>query len=283
MADAPATRAVAGFLAHERRVQGGTRFATVEWFTEIDSTNRHLLERARTGAPDGVVAVADEQHAGRGRLDRTWTAAPGASLLVSVLVRPRLAREHWTWLGAAASLAAVETLTSCCDLAARMKWPNDVVLDGDRAPGKLAGILAEATGDAVVIGMGCNVDWRGVPPELEGIATAVSLAGGRVIDRPVLLAEWLGRLDRHLGRLERAPAHGVALLRQAQRAHSATLGRRVRAELAAGAVEGVAADLDATGALVIALDDGNTATVSAGDVIHLRPAVVPEIVDRSTI
>ncbi len=281
-----------------RRVNGGTRFSTAEWFTEIDSTNRYLADAARAGAADGRVAVADVQLAGRGRLDRQWHAPAGSSLLVSVLVRPRLRREHWAWLTSAAGLAAVETVTACCDLPARMKWPNDVVLEWGPRAGKLAGVLAEAVGDAIVIGMGLNVDWQSVPDELEGVATAVSLAGGRVVARGVLLAEWLGRLDRHLGRLERAPGRGAAELRQAHRRHSATLGRRVRAELPGAAVGGTAVDIDEQGALVIQRDDGGggvgaadgggaggvgaagggggaagggaLTTVGAGDIIHLR-------------
>src|SRR3954447_7765800 len=126
-----------GWDFESRRVNGGTRFAEVRWFSEIDSTNRYLVDEARAGAADGLVAVADVQHAGRGRLGRVWSAPPGASLLVSVLVRPRLPRERWTWLTAAAGVAAVEMATSCCDLPARTKWPNDVLLDGGPAPGKL--------------------------------------------------------------------------------------------------------------------------------------------------
>ncbi|HEY3833732.1 MAG TPA: biotin--[acetyl-CoA-carboxylase] ligase [Acidimicrobiia bacterium] len=256
--------------AEPRQTNGGTRFAVAEWFAEIDSTNRYLADAARASALDGRVAVADVQHAGRGRLDREWTASPGSSLLVSVLVRPNLPREMFTWLTGAAGLAAVETVTSCCDLPARTKWPNDVVLDRGPMPGKLAGVLAEAVGDAVVIGMGLNVAWDVVPDELTGIATAVSLAGGRVVDREVLLAEWLQRFDRHLGWLERDPAGGSAHIARLLRGRSATLGRHVRAELPSGSIEGIAADIDAQGALVMERPDGTRVTVGAGDVIHLR-------------
>src|SRR5689334_4563246 len=86
---------VPGPDAEPRHLNGVTRFSQVEWFAEIDSTNRHLADAARSGAPDGLVAVADLQHAGRGRLGRVWSAPAGASLLVSVLARPRLPREAW--------------------------------------------------------------------------------------------------------------------------------------------------------------------------------------------
>jgi BirA family biotin operon repressor/biotin-[acetyl-CoA-carboxylase] ligase len=252
-------------------VDGATRFTEVQWFAEIDSTNRYLVEQAHAGAPDGLVALADVQHAGKGRLGRVWSAPPGASLLVSVLVRPRLPRDHWPWLTGATGLAAVETVVSCCDLPARMKWPNDVVLvPPSQAPGKLAGILAEAAGDAVVIGMGLNIAWDEVPDELAGIATAVSLAGGRVVPRSVFLAEWLNRLERYMALLERSPHDGVAHLRRLATSRSATLGRRVRAELPDRAIEGTAVALDTNGALIVESDDGTSTIVGAGDVIHLR-------------
>ncbi len=257
MADAPATR-LPGPVP--------TRFHTIDWFRTIDSTNRHLLDLARTDGPDGLVAIADEQLAGRGRLGRTWQAPVGASLLVSVLVRPSVAPEEWPTLVGAAGIAAVEVLTVLCDLPARLKWPNDVVV-GDA---KIAGVLAESTGSAVVVGMGLNVTWSEVPPDLAGIATAVSLAGGRVQPRLLLLHEWLRRLDHWLHLLEHDP-RGESILRHAQRARSATLGRRVRVDLTDTSFEGVAHALAPNGHLVVRADDGTRHDVSTGDVVHLRP------------
>src|SRR5689334_10678627 len=159
--------------------EGPVAFTDVRWFAELDSTNRYLVDEARAGAPAGVVAVADHQTAGRGRLGRTWIAPPGAALLVSVLLRPRLPADRVHLVTLAAALALVDALP---DAGARIKWPNDVVVD-DR---KLAGILAEAdSGGAVVVGMGCNVrdDW--FPEELRDVAAAFP------IDRRELLVAWL--------------------------------------------------------------------------------------------
>src|SRR4051812_2967881 len=146
-----------------------TRFHDIRWFDVVDSTNRYLLECAAQGAPEGIVAVADEQTAGRGRLGRTFVAPPGAALLVSVLLRPQLPPERVHLLTLATALAAIDALPG---VDARVKWPNDVVID-DR---KLAGILAEAdsTG-AIVIGMGLNVRRDGLAPELREIATACDI------------------------------------------------------------------------------------------------------------
>jgi BirA family biotin operon repressor/biotin-[acetyl-CoA-carboxylase] ligase len=225
-----------------------TRFRDVRWFGVVDSTNRYLLERASAGDPEGVVAVADEQTAGRGRLGRTWVAPAGSALLVSVLLRPALAPERVHLVTLAAGLAALDAIDRLTAVPARMKWPNDLVVD-DR---KLAGILAEADGrGAVVVGMGCNVRPDALPPELHDIATAVE------VDRAQLLVEWLGAYDARLNTLDRVIADATA--------RSATIGRRVRVDLARETFEGVATAITDDGYLVV---DGRV--VTAGDVVHLR-------------
>jgi BirA family biotin operon repressor/biotin-[acetyl-CoA-carboxylase] ligase len=220
------------------------RFADIRRFASIDSTNRYLLECASGGEPEAIVAVADEQTAGRGRLGRSWIAPPGAALLVSVLLRPALAPErlHLVTLGAA--LALVDVVPED----ARIKWPNDVVV-ADR---KLAGILAEADGaGAVVVGMGCNVrsDW--FPSELRDIATATSMP------RDELLDAWLTAFDTRLDAIDEIIDDARKL--------SATIGRRVRVELPTNAFEGTATALTPEGYLVV--DDQ---VVTAADVVHLR-------------
>jgi BirA family transcriptional regulator, biotin operon repressor / biotin---[acetyl-CoA-carboxylase] ligase len=223
----------------------GTRFRDVRWFERIDSTNRYLLARAAAGDPDGVVAVADEQTAGRGRLGRTWVAPREAALLVSVLLRPQLAPERRHLVTLAAALALLDALG---DRPAQVKWPNDVVVD-DR---KLAGILAETDGDgAIVVGMGVNVRPDLLPAELAGIAIAYAL------ERSELLVAWLRAFDTRLGSLDSVVADVAA--------RSATIGRSVRVELPAKTIEGTARALTPEGYLVV--DDH---VVSVGDVVHLR-------------
>lgn len=226
-----------------------TRFVDVRWFTTLDSTNRYLLQCATTGAPAGLVAVADEQTAGRGRLGRTWVAPAGSALLVSALLRPDLPADRTHLVTLAAGLAAIAALENLTDVRAGLKWPNDVVI-GDR---KLAGILAEADGaGAIVVGMGCNVRPDALPPELADIATAVE------VDREQLLVEWLVAYDARLAALDAVVPEAIA--------RSATLGRRVRVELPHETITGTATGLTEEGFLVV---DGRV--VSAGDVVHLRP------------
>jgi BirA family biotin operon repressor/biotin-[acetyl-CoA-carboxylase] ligase len=231
----------------------------------IDSTNRYVLDEARAGAPEGLVAVADHQTAGRGRVGRSWEATPGSSLLVSVLLRPELPAPRLFLLTLAAGLALADALATASGVAARLKWPNDLVVH-DR---KLAGLLAEAdldagTARAVVIGAGCNLTADAFPRDLAAQATAVELEAGFAVDRDALLVAFLVALAERLDDLD-------TVLTDA-RTRSATLGRRVRIELPGDQrLEGVATALADDGALIVRDDSGHLHTIAVGDVVHLRP------------
>lgn len=227
----------------------------IHHFAELDSTNRYLLEEGRRGVAEGLVAVADVQTAGRGRLDRRWEAPPGSSLLVSVLLRsaPEPGRAVM-----AAGVALARAVGDVAGVATGLKWPNDLVV-GDR---KLAGILAERAGGALVVGAGCNVNWNSFPPELAATATACNLEAGRVVDGDALLRAYLGALAQALDA-------GAAVV-DAYRARLATLGRRVRVERPDGTFEGEATAVADDGALVVRDNTGTVRTVTAADVVHLH-------------
>ncbi|WP_245620599.1 biotin--[acetyl-CoA-carboxylase] ligase [Cryptosporangium arvum] len=227
------------------------------------STNADLV--AARGVPEGTVLVAEAQDAGRGRIGRTWTSPPGAGLTFSVLLRPmEVPRERWGWLPLLAGVACVAALPG---VDARLKWPNDLLVGPDRK--KAAGILAEATGDAVVLGIGLNVTLTAdeLPPDRPD-TTSLALAGAPVLDREVLLAAILDELAARYADWRA----GDEDLRAAYRGHCDTLGREVRVSLPAGqTLEGVATDVDAEGRLVV-----GTTAVAAGDVVHVRPQPGPE-------
>jgi BirA family biotin operon repressor/biotin-[acetyl-CoA-carboxylase] ligase len=234
-------------------------FHEVRWFDSLDSTNRYLLDEARRGAPEGVVAVADHQTAGRGRRGRSWVAPPGASLLVSVLLRPALAPEQSQLVAMACGVAMVDAVQRVAGFTPVLKWPNDLVV-GDR---KLAGILAEAEGGAVVIGVGVNVNWDELPPELIATATACNLEAGHDVDRRELLAAFLRALDERYANL-----HAV---RPEYELRLTTLDRRVRVEQADGDLEGRAIGIGESGELLV--DSGvGVVAIHVGDVVHLREA-----------
>ena len=228
----------------------------VEHFAALDSTNRHVLDAARAGAADGLVAVADVQTAGRGRLDRTWQAPPGSSLLVSALVRTPGDAGPVVMAAAVALAGAVDRVAG---VPAMLKWPNDLVV-GDR---KLAGLLAERDGDALVVGAGCNVNWERFPDDLAGSATSCNLEAGHPVDRDELLVAFLEGFAAVL-----AQGGGVV---DEYRARLATLGRRVRVEPVRGdPLLGTAVDVTDDGALVVRDDAGTDHTVATADVVHLR-------------
>jgi BirA family biotin operon repressor/biotin-[acetyl-CoA-carboxylase] ligase len=240
------------------RTSHGRERWDVRRFAEIDSTNRYVLDEARQGAPAGLVAVADHQTAGRGRFDRRWEAPPGSSLLVSVLVRPAAPGDGSHQVVMAVALALAQAVDDVAGVTPELKWPNDLVV-GDR---KLAGLLAEREGDAVVVGAGCNVEWKSFPPELTETATACNLEAGHSVDRDALLDRFLDHLAAALDAFDRVP--------ERYRERLATLGRRVRVERADDSLEGEAVDVTRDGALVVRLDDGHEELITAGDVVHLR-------------
>ena len=255
-------------LKFDRDRLSGTRFATVRAFAELPSTNTALVEEARAGAPEGLVLVADHQTAGRGRLGRTWSAAPGTALLVSVLLRPPLPIDEVPVVLMAAGLAACDGVEAAAGFRPGLKWPNDLVVE-DR---KLAGLLTEATGGAepgVVLGLGINVGPTAYPAELRSEATSCEEVASHPVDRGELLVAFLTALESRYSTVLAGGSRDVTL--DAYRADSATLGRRVRVELTSGpALEGSASRLAGDGRLVIVDDGGEEHLVSVGDVKHLR-------------
>ena len=271
---------------HARSTLTATRFADVQWVDETGSTNRDLLDLAADGMPEGRVLVADHQTAGRGRLDRSWHAPAGGSLLLSVLLRPDLPPADAHLLTTAVGVSAVEACEEVAKVSARLKWPNDLVVDrpDDGSYRKLGGILAESTIEhgaitAVIVGLGLNVNWPAdLPPDLQEIATALNSLAGHEVDREDLLVALLRRLDHWYGRVVDPTAAGRDALMDRARELSATLGHRVGVELGAEHIEGIAVALTAAGELVVEVDvDGvvggvEQRTIVAGDVVHLRPA-----------
>lgn len=229
------------------------------------STNDDVVALARAGDPEGIVLVAEEQTAGRGRHDRGWQAPPGAALTFSMLLRPPVPPACWLHLPLLAGLAVTDAVGERYEIDARLKWPNDVHVDGR----KLAGVLSEVAGDAVVVGVGLNVLQSDA--ELPDAAAAVSLAGvaEEPVDRSITLLAVLRAFERRYGEWLEADGSPDVLL-PAYRHRCETLGRAVRVELADGALDGTAVEVDERGRLVVETADGERRHVAAGDVVHLR-------------
>jgi BirA family transcriptional regulator, biotin operon repressor / biotin---[acetyl-CoA-carboxylase] ligase len=260
----------------------GTIWADIRVVSVTGSTNTDVLGEAGAGASEGLVIAAEEQTAGKGRLGRTWQARRGSALTFSVLLRPRsVPRAARAWAPLLAGVAAVRAVRQQTGVDPGLKWPNDVLVC-DR---KLAGILAEQSGDAVVVGIGLNV--LGRSDDLP-VATATSLEDANVssVDRTELLATILREIEHwYLRWCESAGDAAAAGLRDEYLTLCTTLGRQVRVLLPADRVlAGRAVDVDAAGRLLVEPAPGSDTSglagaerggrrlvaVSAGDVIHVR-------------
>jgi len=262
------------------------RFTDVRRYDEVDSTNRVAADLVRSGAPDGVVVVADHQTAGRGRRGRTWEAPPGSSLLVSVVLRPPDPRLS-SLATVACALAAADACGDVAGFTPGLKWPNDLVVGPESGSDdrgcderKLAGVLAEAPdgGPAVVVGLGLNVCWPGsLPAHLKPIAVTAEAVAGRPVDRDRLLDAYLHRLEERWRGLAGA-GDGTAIAHRAMmddyRRRCVTLGRVIRVALPGDRMcAGVATAVDDDGSLLVTPAGATTATrILAGDVVHVRPS-----------
>jgi len=251
---------------------------------ETGSTNADLLAEARSGARDGVVLVAEAQTAGRGRLGRRWVSPPRGTLTFSVLLRPAgVPAGLLGWLPLLAGVATASALVETAGVDARLKWPNDVLAGG----AKLAGILAERWGEAIVLGIGINVfQRRGELPV--PTATSLLLAAPDAASRPAgadgadvrerLLATVLDELARWYRAWRDQPRPGDADacgLRAEYLRRSDTVGAEVTVMLPGGQnLTGTATGVDPAGRLEVRTPAG-LVQVSAGDVVHLRPADTP--------
>jgi BirA family biotin operon repressor/biotin-[acetyl-CoA-carboxylase] ligase len=225
------------------------------WYPDIGSTNDVAMALADAGEPEGTVVAADSQSAGRGRLGRSWASPPGAGIYASVVLRP--APHVAPLLTLTAGVAVAEGIEAATGLPARVKWPNDVFVEGPldslRSLGagrKLAGILAESASlSAVVLGFGINVLPAAYPPEVALRATSIEAELGRASDRGLVLAECLAALG---GRYRDLQAQRFEDILAAWRGRaSSTFGRRVEWDAGGALHDGVAHDVDRDGALLV--------------------------------
>jgi BirA family transcriptional regulator, biotin operon repressor / biotin---[acetyl-CoA-carboxylase] ligase len=261
---------------HRGLVREGGLWCDVEVVRSTGSTNADLVALATEGkAEEGAVLVAEEQTAGRGRLDRQWTAPARSGLFFSVLLKPTdVPVSRWGWLPLLTGVAVATGLSRAAGVDTALKWPNDLLVTVGGEERKAGGILAERAGnDGVVMGVGINVTLREdeLPVPQAG---SLALAGAVSTDRDPLLRAVLRALEDWYGRWRAAAGDPVVSgLQETYAAGCATLGRVVRAELPGDrSIVGEAVAIDGDGRLVLATEDGMQEPVGAGDIVHLRPA-----------
>ena len=237
----------------------------VRWLAETDSTQRVARELARGGAAEGTIVVAEAQTAGRGRLGRSWHSPPGVSIYCSIVLRPPAPPTAVPQLALVAGLAAADAVVDATGLDARIKWPNDVLVE-DR---KVVGILTEMEAEVdrvhfVIAGIGVNVNTPpdAFPPELRDKAGSLRAALGRPVERVVVLARLVAALEARYATWRR---DGLAPLLPAWAARDALAGRTVAVGDAAGTLLGRVLGVADDGALRLDVD-GVERRVTAGEV-----------------
>jgi BirA family biotin operon repressor/biotin-[acetyl-CoA-carboxylase] ligase len=233
---------------------------TVVHLPVTTSTMDEVEQRARTGVPEGLVVVADHQTAGRGRAGRSWTAAPGTSLLCSFLLRPPLPPDRISTLPLIAGVAVAEAIEDCVPVSCQLKWPNDVWIDGR----KVAGVLMTATSFAGVVGrvvLGVGINLTAPVEELPAGATSVLAASGKAVERLRLLERLTARLQVHYDRFVREAGRPDLALWQKR---AALLNEMVSVGDAGSRAGGRFVGVDPDGALLLDVN-GATRRVVSGD------------------
>jgi BirA family biotin operon repressor/biotin-[acetyl-CoA-carboxylase] ligase len=241
---------------------------------EIDSTNARVRQLAEEGAAEGTVLIADRQSAGRGRLGRRWESPSAVNLYCSILLRPQIPVQQAPQLTFLSAVAVAETLHQLYQLPARVKWPNDVLVDGR----KIAGLLNEMNAETeqihfVILGIGVNLNMAAgqFPQELNYPATSVLLETGAAIDRVAFARNFLQRLDRYYGEFL---DEGFVPIRRRWESLCDLMNVPVQVDQTPGILRGTVVGLDSDGALRLQLDDGRVERVLAGDVRPVRQGEV---------
>lgn len=237
-------------------------------FDSLESTNKKARELAEAGEPEGTVVVARTQTGGRGRLGRAWVSPPGG-LWFSVVLKPRVPPAQVPVLGLLTGVAVARALKGLYRLESRLKWPNDVLIQGK----KVCGVLTELSVrgeilDHVIVGVGINASFplALLPSELWTRATTIQELLGRTIELEPLLYRVVEELDKRYLEFVGGKTGGIL---EEWRALSETLGRKVRVDTLEEAVEGLAEEIDASGALLIRTAKGPVRVI-AGDCVHLE-------------
>jgi BirA family biotin operon repressor/biotin-[acetyl-CoA-carboxylase] ligase len=240
----------------------------VECHLRIDSTNTRAKQLAELGEPEGVLVVAEEQTAGKGRRGRSWTSPGGVGIFMSLLLRPPLEPRQASSITLVAALAVARGIEQTCGVMAQIKWPNDIVIHDK----KICGILTETSSEPdyihyVVVGIGINANTPEFPPEFSDHASSIYLETGHLVDRQALIAAVMDAFTEYYGRY--LQTGDLSLLREEYDRLLINRDRQVR--IFHGLAEevsmeetqvGTARGIDAQGALLVETEDGIQKVVS---------------------
>jgi BirA family biotin operon repressor/biotin-[acetyl-CoA-carboxylase] ligase len=236
---------------------------TVHFAREIDSTNLWIKRLAKEGAPEGTLALAEFQSAGRGRLGRSWEVPEGTSVMMSILLRPKFEPQYAPTLTLVMGMAVAKAVKSL-GFDVSIKWPNDVVVSHK----KICGILTEmgvrdGKIDYAVIGVGINVNIKEFPEEMVDKATSLYLESGKEFDRSQIPGLVMEAFEKYYEKF--AATCDLSGLKEEYESILANYNQPVRV-LAKEPYEGVARGITDGGELLVEKTDGTIVAVSAGEV-----------------
>ncbi|HXN06986.1 MAG TPA: biotin--[acetyl-CoA-carboxylase] ligase [Nitrospiria bacterium] len=251
------------------RSLSGERFGRdIVYLKSVDSTNQIAKSFGQRKKEEGALIIAESQTGGKGRMGRVWHSPPFLNLYFSLLLTPPVSPRQAGWITLLSGAVLAEAVEAETGLRPEIKWPNDLLLGGN----KFAGILTELQTagdkiDQVILGIGINVNMMRFPAELAETATSLERELKAPVDRERLLVRVLSNLEQKIDAFYR---NGPGEAAEAWSRRSGTLGRKVIVEQSGGPLEGMAVALDPTGGLVIEKEDHTRVTIYAGDIIHLR-------------
>ena len=237
-------------------------------FDSLASTNTEAARQAAQGAAEGLCIVADEQTAGRGRLQRPWLSPKGAGLYFSIVLRPRIDQSAWPVITLMASLAVHDALRVSCKLETDIKWPNDLLVNERKLCGVLAETVETPLGRAVIIGIGINLTADALPVALQDRATSVEMETNNSAESKAVLQALVNALERRYELLQSTGGRDEIIREWCARSSYAS-GKRIRIANGEEILAGTTRGLESNGALRVETDAGEIKSVSAGDVTIL--------------
>ncbi len=243
------------------KIIGKAPGAKNELWAEIGSTNTRAAALAAEGCPEGVIVLARQQTAGRGRLGRAWISPPDAGIAFSVVLRPQLELSRLPLITLATGVAVAQAIEKSVGVRPGLKWVNDLTLSGK----KLGGILAEMPGQALIIGIGINVrlEESELPPELKDKVEWLERAMGRPIDPNLIVLELAHKLEAAYELLKEGQTKKIISL---WKDYSITLGQLIEATSNNQSIKGRAVDIADSGALIVEDESGERTEIVAGEI-----------------
>ena len=239
---------------------------TIHFFEEVDSTQRIAAKLAYEGAPEGTLVVAEEQKAGRGRLDRKWFSPKGTGIWMSLILRPPIPPQRVPQLTLLVAVAISQAIQEVTGLVPDIKWPNDILLHGKKG----VGILTELQADpdrvrSVIVGIGINVNQTAeqFPEDIRAIATSLAIEKGEHIKRAPLIQEILLRIERLY---KQYLAYGFRPIKLLWEGYAVSIGKPVTARTLGGTIRGIARGITEDGLLILEDEEQNTHYIHSADI-----------------